>query len=86
MVQKAFEFLILHPSSTVTTLPLDTSLLELESFARMLADRCTVLEDGSVLFRLYKEFVIDGSWPKTCLRKQEGQEWLQIDYLTNRSQ
>jgi hypothetical protein len=85
-VQKAFEFLIIRPSSTITALPPDTSLLELESFTRMLAERCTMLDDGLILFQLYKGFIIDSSWPKTHLREHEGQEWLPIDYLSNRSQ
>ncbi|KAJ8581309.1 hypothetical protein M405DRAFT_868786 [Rhizopogon salebrosus TDB-379] len=43
--------------------------LEQEAFIRMLIDRLTTLESGTVLFKLYDELEIDGSTSDTFLQE-----------------
>jgi hypothetical protein len=78
MVPKLFEHMM------AIQLSMDTCILELEAFTKMLQERATKLDEdnNTVLFKLYKGLKIDPSWPKGSLRVHDGDEWLPIDYLS----
>ena len=64
-IKQIYEQVFLRPSG-------ESPALEQESFARMLLDRSTTLESGTVLFKLYEELEIDGSTPDALLTMHGG--------------
>jgi len=52
--------------------------LEQEAFIRMLLDRSTTLESGTVLFKLYEELEIDSSTPDALLTVHGGTRHLRV--------
>lgn len=64
--------------------PGDMDILETEAFAKLLVSRTEVHDDGTVLFRLLKDFVVDPSTPRERIVTRNNNEWLMINYLSGR--
>ncbi|KAG0692816.1 hypothetical protein DFH29DRAFT_1043843 [Suillus ampliporus] len=61
--------------------PGDMDMLETEAFAKLLVSRTEVHDDGTVLFRLFKDFIVDPSTPRERIVTRNDKEWLMISYL-----
>ncbi|KAG2096967.1 uncharacterized protein F5147DRAFT_816815 [Suillus discolor] len=61
--------------------PGDMDTLETEAFAKLLVSCTEVHDDGTVLFRLFKDFIIDPSTPRERIVTHNNNEWLMINYL-----
>lgn len=61
--------------------PGDMDTLETEAFAKLLVSRTEVHDNGTVLFRLFKDFIIDPSTPHERIVTHNNNEWLTINYL-----
>ncbi|KAJ8596095.1 hypothetical protein M405DRAFT_782130 [Rhizopogon salebrosus TDB-379] len=73
-VKQIYEQVFLRPSG-------ESPALEQEAFVRMLLDRSTTLESGTVLFKLYEELEIDSSTPDALLTIHGGIQHLRVEYL-----
>ncbi|KAG1777240.1 hypothetical protein EV702DRAFT_1005393 [Suillus placidus] len=61
--------------------PGEMDILEMEAFAKLLASRTEIREDGAVLFRLFTDIVVDSSTPRDCIVTHDGNQWLRINFL-----
>jgi hypothetical protein len=61
--------------------PGEMDLLEMEAFSRLMLSRIEIRDDGAVLFRLFKDFVVDASTPHDRIVTHNGKEWLTVNYL-----
>ncbi|OJA09574.1 hypothetical protein AZE42_11508 [Rhizopogon vesiculosus] len=58
--------------------------LEHEAFTRMLLDRLTTLESGTVLFKLYEDLEVDASMHDALMAVHGGVKHLRVEYLQER--
>ncbi|KAG1764260.1 hypothetical protein EV702DRAFT_1014433 [Suillus placidus] len=56
--------------------PGEMDILETEAFAKLLASRTEIREDGAVLFRLFTDIVVDSSTPHDRIVTHDGNQWL----------
>ncbi|KAF8832967.1 hypothetical protein BDN67DRAFT_976767 [Paxillus ammoniavirescens] len=61
-------------------------MLEAQAFATMLQARTIILTDdnsapSTALFKLYKDFALDGSTPDSRIVNHDGDDCLRINYL-----
>ncbi|KAG1765854.1 hypothetical protein EV702DRAFT_1151163 [Suillus placidus] len=61
--------------------PGEMDILETEAFAKLLASRTEIREDGAVLFRLFTDIVVDSSTPRDRIVTHNGNQWLRINFL-----
>ncbi|KAG1747821.1 uncharacterized protein EDB91DRAFT_1048338, partial [Suillus paluster] len=61
--------------------PGEMDLLETEAFAKLLVSCTKVHNNGTVLCRLFKDFVINPSTPHNRIITHDDKEWLMISYL-----
>ncbi|KAG2085011.1 uncharacterized protein F5147DRAFT_782255 [Suillus discolor] len=61
--------------------PGEMDLLETEAFAKLLASRTEIREDGAVLFQLFTNFVVDPSTPRERIVTHNDKQWLRINFL-----
>ncbi|KAG1776098.1 hypothetical protein EV702DRAFT_1269133 [Suillus placidus] len=61
--------------------PGEMDILEMEAFAKLLASRTEIREDGAVLFCLFTDIVVDSSTPRDRIVTHDGNQWLRINFL-----
>ncbi|KAG2135866.1 uncharacterized protein EDB93DRAFT_1254119 [Suillus bovinus] len=59
----------------------EMDLLKMEAFVKLLASCTEIHEDGTVLFRLFTDFIVDLSTPCDRIITHDDKQWLRINFL-----